>query len=137
MIFVAGGHVTKDIPHQEAYALVIHAKNLRLLFLLSTINGQKLIAGDVSNAYLNARTNEKVYSIAGPEFRQYERQIVVSMGALYGLQSLSSWWHAKLSNSFRTLGFTPSKADFDIWMCHCSDQYEYAGSHTNDITSLA
>ena len=26
--FVAGGHVTKDIPHQEAYALVVHAKNL-------------------------------------------------------------------------------------------------------------
>ena len=26
--FVAGGHVTKDIPHQEAYASVIHAKNL-------------------------------------------------------------------------------------------------------------
>ena len=26
--FVAGGHVTKDISHQEAYALVVHAKNL-------------------------------------------------------------------------------------------------------------
>ena len=66
--FVAGGHVTKDIPHQEAYAFIIHAKNLRLLFLLSAINNQKLVASDVSNAYLNVRTNEKVFSIAGPEF---------------------------------------------------------------------
>ena len=85
--FVTGGHVTKDIFHQEAYASVIHAENLRLLFLLSAINGQKLIAGDVLNAYLNARTIEKVYSIAGPEFGPYEGQIVVIMGTLYGLQS--------------------------------------------------
>ena len=119
--FVAGGHVTKDIPHQEAYALVIHAKNLWLLFLLSAINNQKLVAGDVSNAYLNARTNEQVYSIAGPEFGQYEGQIVVIVGVLYGLQSSGNRWHAKLSDSFRNLGFTPSKADFDIWMDHCKD----------------
>ena len=41
--FVAGGHVTKDIPHQEAYASVIYAENLRLLFLLSAINKQKFV----------------------------------------------------------------------------------------------
>ena len=70
--FVAGGHVTKDIPHQEAYALVIHVKNLQLLFLLSVINNKKLVTGDVSNTYLNARTNEQVYAIAGPEFGQFE-----------------------------------------------------------------
>ena len=68
--FVAGGHVIKDISHHEAYVSIIHAKNLRLLFLLSMINGQTLIAGDVSNAYLNARTNKQVYLIAGPEFGQ-------------------------------------------------------------------
>ena len=40
-------------------------------------------------------------------------------------------------DSFRRLGFTPSKADFDIWVWCCEDQYEYAGSHTNDITCSA
>ena len=46
-------------------------------------------------------------------------------------------WYARLSDNFRNLGFTPSKADFDIWMWCCDDQYKYAGSHTDDITSLA
>ena len=122
---VAGGHVTKDIPHQDAYASVIHAENLWLLFLISAINNQKIVAGNVSNAYLNARTKEQVYWIAGPEFGQFEGQIVVIVGALYGLQSLGNRWHAKLSDSFRNLGFTPSKANFDIWMCQCKNQYEY------------
>ena len=98
------------------------------------INGQKLVVGDVLNAYLNAKTNEQVYTIAGPEFGQFEGQIVVIVGALYGLQSSGNRWHAKLSDSFKKLGFTPSKANFDIWMHCCKDQYEYAGSHTNDVS---
>ena len=51
---VAGGHATKEIPHEDVYFSVIHAENLWLLFLVTAINGHKLVVGDVSNAYLNA-----------------------------------------------------------------------------------
>jgi hypothetical protein len=59
---VAGGHIT-DIPNE------CHFKDsVRLAFILTSLNDFKVLVGDVQNAYLNAQTEERFYSTAGPEF---------------------------------------------------------------------
>jgi hypothetical protein len=39
----------------------------------------------VQNAYVNARTSEKVYTTAGPEFGSDEGRPAIIVRALYGL----------------------------------------------------
>ena len=44
-------------------------------------------AGDVGNAYLDAKTREKIYTIAGPEFGELHGTILIMNKALYGLKT--------------------------------------------------
>ena len=55
-------------PTSLAYSSVVSRDSARISFLLAALNGIDILAADVSNAYLNAPTKEKVYTAAGPEF---------------------------------------------------------------------
>ena len=61
--------------------------------------------GDISNAYQNAFTHEKVYLIAGPEWKEKEGQIIIIRKAVYGLKTSGNRWHAKFSETLRGLEF--------------------------------
>jgi hypothetical protein len=39
---------------------------MRIGFLIAALNGLNVMAADISNAYLNANCQEKIYFIAGP-----------------------------------------------------------------------
>jgi hypothetical protein len=71
---------------------------------------------DVGNAYLEAKTKEKVYIVGGPEFISLQGHSLVIACALYGLRSSGLLWHQRFSDVLRSMGFTPSKAEVDIWM---------------------
>jgi hypothetical protein len=57
--FVAGAHMTNH-PTSLAYSSVVSRDSARISFLLAALNGIDILAADVSNAYLNAPTKEKV-----------------------------------------------------------------------------
>jgi len=60
---VAGGNVTKVDP-EETYSGVVSLEMIRLILLIADINKNlQVVAADISNAYLNAKTREKVWSI--------------------------------------------------------------------------
>jgi hypothetical protein len=42
-------------------------------------------------------------------------------------------WHQKLSDDLRAMGFTPSKADYDLWMRAREDHYEYIAVIVDDL----
>ena len=73
---VAGGHLT-DTPVESVYSSVVSLKGLRLVIFLAELNGLEVWATDVGNSYLEARTKEKVYVIAGPEFGDKEGHTLV------------------------------------------------------------
>ena len=64
---VAGGHLT-DVPLDSVYSGVVSLRSLRLVIFLAELNGLELFSADVGNAYLEAKTKEKVYIIAGDGF---------------------------------------------------------------------
>jgi Reverse transcriptase (RNA-dependent DNA polymerase) len=68
---VTGGHVT-DPPVLQTYSLVVSRESVRIAFLLAALYDVDVIMSDVGNAYLNARTQEKVYTITGKEFGEYK-----------------------------------------------------------------
>ncbi len=74
-----------------------------------------------------------MYIVAGPEFGDREGHILVIEKALYGLRTSGLRWHERLADCLRAEGFTPCKAEPDIWMRPNGDVYEYIGVYVDDL----
>ena len=123
-----------DPSSEEVFSGVVNMETVRLAFLLAELNGLKVAAGDVGNAYLNSRTKEQVYIEAGPELGQkLKGKRLLIYKALYGLKSSSARIHEHLSIALRKLGYRPTKADSDLWIKQVSDHYEYIAKYVDDI----
>jgi hypothetical protein len=58
--FVAGGHMT-ETPESMTYSSVVLRDSIRIAFLVAGLNDLDVLAGDVTNAYLNALCREKIW----------------------------------------------------------------------------
>jgi hypothetical protein len=103
------------------------------LIFLAELNGLQTWDTGIGNAYLEAKTNEKVYIIAGPEFGDLEGHLLIIYKALYGLRSSGLCWHTRFSIVLRTEGFVPCKAEPNIWMRDNGELYEYIGVYVDDL----
>ena len=88
---------------------------------------------DVGNAYLEAKTKEKLVIIAGPMFGELEGHTLIIHKAIYGLKSSGLRWREKFAETLKDMGFFPSKADDDVWMKDCDDHYEYIATYVDDL----
>jgi hypothetical protein len=121
----------------SSYSSVVSLRGLRLAILIAELNGLEVFAADVSSAYLEAYTSEKVYTIAGPEFGELEGHILVIVKALYGLRGSGRAYWQKFASSLRALGFFPCKSEPDIWMRPREDHYEYICVWVDDLCLCA
>ena len=93
-------------PKEETYSGVVDHENVKITLFLAEHNNLDVMAADIGNAYLHARTREKVYIVAGPEFGpELQGRVILIVKALYGLTTSASRWHE----------FAPSRADSDLW----------------------
>jgi Reverse transcriptase (RNA-dependent DNA polymerase) len=131
---VAGGHLT-DTPIDSVYSSVATLWGVRMVMFLVELNGLNFWSTDIGNAYLESNTMEKIYIVGGKEFTcvGLEGHTLVIVKALYGLKSSGTRWWEVLANVLRQMGFTPSKADNDIWMRRVSDLYEYVVVYVDDL----
>ena len=58
-----------------------------MVLFFTEFNGLETYTTDIGNAYLEAKTAEKVCIIAGPELGDREGYTLVIVRALYGLRS--------------------------------------------------
>ena len=129
---VAGGNRT-DPPKDDIFSGVVGLETVHLGFVLAKLNGLTACAGDIGNAFLNGRTSEKVYIIAGPEFGPVlEGQRLIVYGSLYGLKSSGARFHEHLSANLRKMGYVPTKADPDLWMKDCGTCLLYTSPSPRD-----
>ena len=106
-----------------------------MVIFLAELNGLKLYATDVGNAYLEAKTRERVCVYGGPEFQDLglKGHLLVLVRALYGLKSSGARWHERFANTLHEEGFTPCKADRDVWIHRKDDHYEYICVYVDDL----
>jgi Reverse transcriptase (RNA-dependent DNA polymerase) len=133
---VAGGHLT-DPSSDSVYSGVVSLRGIRLVTFLAELNHLELWGADVGNAYLEAKTKEKVYIIGGPEFGELEGHTLVIYKALYGLRTSGLCWHQRFADVLRSMGFLPCKAENDIWMREVNGLYEYIAVYVDDIMIAA
>jgi hypothetical protein len=129
---VANGAMT-EIPVESVYSGVVSLRSLRIVVFLAELNTLELWGADVGNAYLESYTKEKVYIIAGPEFGDREGQLLIVRKALYGLRGSGQAFHEKFADTLLEMGFTPSKADADVWMRENNGLYEYIAVYVDDL----
>ena len=104
-----------------------------MAFVLASLNNLQVCAADVSTAFLYGKTREKVYIVAGEEFGDDAGKVMIVEGGCYGLKTSAARFHERVSEELRSMGFRPSKADFDLWMRPKADHYEYVATYVDDI----
>ena len=133
---VADGHLT-DIPLDSVYSGVVSLRGLRIVVFLAELNGIETWSTDIGNAYLEAETSEKVFIIAGPEFKLKEGHVLVIFKALYGLRTSGLRWHERFADCLRDMGFFSCKAEPDVWMRNKDGIYEYIAVYVDDLAIVA
>ena len=129
---VAGGHRTST-PVDSVYSGVVSLPGIRIVTFLAELNDLELWGTDIGNAYLESYTKEKVAFVAGPEFGEKEGHTFIILKAQYGLKSSGARWHDRLFDVLTSMGFTPSKAEGDIWMRAMDGHYEYIAVYVDDL----
>ena len=137
---VAGGHMV-EAPVAITYSSVVSRDSVRIAFLVAALNGLEVFAADVTNAYINADTVEKIWCVAGPEFGPKAGCVMKIVKALYGLASSGACWSRELSDTLHNMGFRSTKADANVWMRPCVrnvdgeevEYYEYLLVYVDDL----
>jgi hypothetical protein len=81
---VANGNETNP-PKESVYSSIVSWDSERIALLIAALNDLDIVSADIQNAYLNAPTKEKIYTIAGPEFgADNVGRPVLIVRALYG-----------------------------------------------------
>jgi hypothetical protein len=65
--FCANGARSPELE-QSVYSGVVSRKSARIAFTYAALNGLKVMAADIQNAYLQAPISEKYWTTCGPEF---------------------------------------------------------------------
>jgi hypothetical protein len=140
--FVAGGHTT-DVPDSIiTYSSVVSQDSVRIALTIAALNGLKVMACDVQNAYLTADCREKIWTIAGPEFGSEAGTIFIVKKALYGLKSAGAAFRSLLADTLMDMGYQPTKADPDVWLRPAVkpdgfEFYEMVLCYVDDILSIS
>lgn len=138
---VIGGHLV-DSEDLDVYASNMKTVSSRVLLTIAAANDLTVVTGDIKNAYLYAYTKEKICITIGEEFAGVEGFEIGAMAivvkALYGLPSSAHEWHAVLSDTMRSMGFSPTRYDNDVWIKERKGEgYDYIGTHTDDLLICA
>jgi Reverse transcriptase (RNA-dependent DNA polymerase) len=120
----------------NTYSSVVSLRSKRTAIAAAELNELDIMVGDVSSAYLEAYTQEKVCFIAGPEFGPLEGHNFVIVRVLYGLRTAGARWHDRYADVMRIMDFYPCKADPDVWMKDSDTHYEYVLVYVNDLMFL-
>jgi Reverse transcriptase (RNA-dependent DNA polymerase) len=121
---------------------VVSRDSVRIALTIAALNGLKVMACDIQNAYLTANCREKIWTIGGPEFGSEAGTIFIVKKALYGLKSAGAAFRSLLADTLSDLGYKPTKADPDAWLRPAVKAdgfmyYEMVLCYVDDILSIS
>ena len=95
---VSGGHLIKYLDN-SANSSTLKGISVQLLHIIAHKAGLSQLCGNIQNAYVNAYTNEKVWTRVGPKFGVREGQVIIIMQDPYGLRTSAQRFHARLADT--------------------------------------
>ena len=102
---------------------------------LAKLNNLEVWGAHIGNAYLESKTKEKLFIVAGPDSEELEGHILVIYKALYELKSPGLWWSQKINDIMLDMGFSLCKADPCVWLrkAKCATKYKYVAIDVDDL----
>jgi hypothetical protein len=118
---------------------VVKGISVRLLDVIAHRDNLSILTGDIGNAFIQAPTQEKVYTICGKEWGDYYKRVAIIKKALYGLTTSAAQWRNLFADFLRKLGFKPTRYDRDVWLRMREDDegYDYVCTHVDDFKIVA
>jgi len=89
---------------------------VQIALTYAALNDMEIMAADIENAYLEAPTTERYWTIAGPEWGSRKGAKMLVVRALYGMKSAGRDFRNHLRDCMRTLGYESCPDDQDVWM---------------------
>ena len=134
--WVAGGNTVDSFGATSS--TVMSMTSVRILFIQAQKDGQKILSGDLSNAYLHARTDQLVHTTLGKEWGADSGKTVLIVKAMYGLRTSGRRFHLYVEKSMYEMGWQPSRGDRDVWMRYNkgSGRYDYVGFYVDDLLCI-
>jgi hypothetical protein len=117
----------------NTYYSAVSLSSMRISIAAAELNELDIMVGDVSSAYLEAYTQEKMCFIDGPEFGPLEGHLLVIFCALYGLRTSGARRHDRYADVMRIMDFYPCKADLYACMKDCDTHSEYVLVYVDDL----
>ena len=76
-----------DIPLSIVCSRLVSLKGIRLVFFLAELNGIESWGTGIGKTYLESKTKEKVYIIAGLEFGSLKDHVLEITKTLHGMRA--------------------------------------------------
>ena len=129
---VADGNMT-DVPVDSVYSGVVSLRGFRMCLFVAELNGLQSYATDITSAYLESYTTERLYVKAGNEFGDLAGHHLIVSKALYGLRSSGLRFNELLGRCLTKLGFKRSKCEDDIWIREADEHYDLVATYVDDL----
>ena len=109
--------------------------SVQLLHIIAHKADLKQSCGDITNDFVTAFINKKVYCVTGLEFgEEYKGKTIIIKRDLYGLASSAERFYSHLANTLRSFEFEPTRNDNDVGMRLDDSElcYKYVCTHVGD-----
>ncbi|CAI7859665.1 unnamed protein product [Closterium sp. NIES-54] len=114
---VAKGYQQKEnVDCKELFAPVVKPTTQRTLLAGAAIKGWVVKQMDVTTAFLNGVLEEEIFMAQPEGFDDGSGRVLRLKKALYGLKQAPRQWYLKLRGVLEEIGFTPSSADYSLFM---------------------
>jgi len=140
--YVAQGCFVDSSFSGSTYAGVVSRESVRIAFVYAALHDLDIMAGDIQNAYLQAPTTGKHWTVAGPEFGSFQGRKMIIVRALYGTNTAGRDFRNHLRECMVHLDYTSCEADHDVWMRKSRRHdgtyyYEYLLLYTDDCLCIS
>jgi hypothetical protein len=141
--WVLDGHHTGNLTSITTYAGVVSRDSVRIAMTYAALNQVDVTAADICNAYLQAPSSQHNFIVCGLKFGlENVGKHTLIRRALYGGKSAGCDFQNHLRECMNHLGFTPCRADPDIWMQPAlkgdgSEYWEYVLICTDDTLVIS
>jgi len=120
---VAKGFLQQEgIDYIEVFALVARMETMRLVTVVASSKGWKMVQMDVKSAFLNSPLEEEVYIVQPPSFEKEGRKHLVYKlrKALYRLKQAPRAWNKLIDVVLAKLGFMKCTVEFGVYVKNTS-----------------
>ena len=111
-------------------------------FKSSALNYLNFLACEMQNEYLTEKSQEKIWTVSGPDFGNEQVKSMIVVRALYGLNLSGEDFRDLIDEQLHELGYMTSIADPDVWMIPEVKQggfmyYEYVLCYVDDVLCIS